>query len=370
MIITIPGYCLGYRIASLAKCDDVGNNLLIQKLDVLKLSENALTLMPQNTLVSDDAEVLYKFNCCDDYDVFEISEGGQAYQYYSNESEDNSFLITGKCNSNCIMCPATENMRRKGRTSSIDNLLKIVNHIPSDVMHLTITGGEPFLVGTDIFTLFEAMKNKFVYTGFLLLTNGRVFAKAEYCLRLAESLPQQTVIGIPLHGYDPQSHDTVTQTQDSFLQTTVGLKNLLALGMNIELRVVISNITAPYLEKIAKLIIHEFYGIKSVKFIGLEMLGNAAINSNIVWIPYMQAFKSARNAILLLVNRGIDVGIYNFPLCSVEKSFWPICLKSITDYKVRYSDKCNCCVVRDACGGLFAGTYRLAECDLKPVVEE
>lgn len=60
-------------------------------------------------------------------------------------------------------------------------------------------------------------------------------------------------------------------------------------------------------------------------------------------------------------------GCYNFPLCAVDREFWPICAKSITGYKVRFPESCGICAVRDACGGLFTGSYRLAKGDVTPI---
>lgn len=369
MIIQIPDYIGGYRIASLARCDTTARMLSLQKLDVLFVGKDSLILMPENTVITKDNETLDKFLNCNDYDVFEISDDGLAYLFYSNEREDNVFIVSEKCNSNCIMCPATEKSRRNGTTYSINNLLKVVNHIPCDAKHITITGGEPFVAGREIFLLFESMKYKFNETQFLLLTNGRIFSLTDYCQKLTDTLPVKSIVGIPIHGYNEQTHDYVTNTPGSFRQTTVGIENLLSFGFQLEIRIVISRITAPYLIKIAKHIINNYSGRFNVKFIGLEMLGSAVKNAKTIWISYEEAFLSAREAIDILINGEIDVGLYNFPLCTVDRNYWHICHKSISSHKVRYKEKCNNCVVMDACGGVFVGSLRFVNGSLKPILE-
>ena len=95
------------------------------------------------------------------------------------------------------------------------------------------------------------------------------------------------------------------------------------------------------------------------------MLGSAFINQNEVWIKYSEAFQCSKEAIKLLIKNGIDVALYNFPLCAVEKEYHYICCKSITDYKIRYNIECDQCRLKDACGGVFAGTLKMAEKDFK-----
>ena len=370
MVIRLRDYRHGHRIVSLAKCEDTLGHLKEENLDTIYLCGGRLMLLPENVVLSTAPETMEAFSQCDDYDVFEIDDRGTAYLYYNNESTDNAFVVTGKCNSNCLMCPSSEGSRRAASTARVDDLLQIINHIPSDAAHLTITGGEPFLLGKDIFRFFEALRNKFTQTGFLLLTNGRIFSIPEYCDLLRQTLPPQTILGIPIHGHNAAVHDGITQAEGSFQQTFIGLKHLLAQGFRIELRIVVSRMTADFVDKIADLIAAEFPGVETVKIIGLEMLGNAAKNQDQVWMPYPAAFQKSKAAIMTLVSAGVDVELYNFPLCAVDKEFWPICAKSISDYKVRFAERCNSCELKDACGGIFAGTYRLAKDDVRPIGEQ
>lgn len=367
MIIPLYHYRSGYRIASLAKCEETLRILQAQGLDALFLQEGSVVLYPDEERLFPDEQGVQRLAECDDYDVFEIEENGRAFRYYDNESDDNAFVVTAKCNSNCVMCPSSETCRKNGATASVEHLLQIVNHIPSDAVHLTITGGEPFLLGRGIFRFLEALRNKFPDAGFLLLTNGRIFSIPDYCDLLKQTMPPQTLLGIPLHGYDAATHDSITQAPGSFDETVAGLKHLLARGFHVELRIVVSKITAEYMDALADRIVRDFPTVETVKFMGLEMLGNAARNRDRIWLPYAQAFEKSRNAIRRLILAGIDVGIYNFPLCAVDQEFWPICAKSITGYKVRFPESCGICAVRDACGGLFTGSYRLAKEDVTPI---
>ena len=120
----------------------------------------------------------------------------------------------------------------------------------------------------------------------------------------------------------------------------------------------------------AEYIVHHFKGVFCVNFIAMEMMGNAVKNKNILWEDYSVLFQKAKRAIILLVQNGVDVQLYNFPLCTVEKGFWSIAVKSITDYKIRYMEACDSCRVKSICGGFFYSTKQLMCPKVYPVGDE
>lgn len=367
MIIKLSEYDGKYRVVSLAKDEKTKDILIERNIKVAFLSNDELIFLPEEYIIKLDDAALRLFSESCNYDVFEIAATGNAYKYYDNNSIDNAILVTNKCNSNCIMCPTAEAIRKGNEQYTGKELVNIAKHIPSDAPHITITGGEPFLIKKDMFELLQYLKMNLPDVSYLLLTNGRAFCSVEYSKLFAQTSPSDLQIGIPLHGYNSKTHDYITQTPGSFCQTFKGIKNLLALGAKVELRIVVSKLNADYISNICELIGDEIPNVQCVKFIGLEMTGNAARNKDIVWLDYKTAFSAFEDGMNLLIKSGIDVGIYNFPLCAVNKRYWNICEKSISGYKVRYADACDRCVVKDACGGMFSGTIRLAKNNISPV---
>lgn len=123
------------------------------------------------------------------------------------------------------MCPSPDLFRKSGENTGVETLIEIARHIPEDAPHLTITGGEPFMIGKDIFRFMEFLRDKFEYTEFLLLTNGRVFALDAYTHRFKETAPENIIVAIPVHGSSKQIHDSITQVDGSFEQTIQGIKS-------------------------------------------------------------------------------------------------------------------------------------------------
>jgi len=367
MGLKIHNYQGGYRIVSLAFDEETKNDLLSNEdLEVISVSGDSATLYPKRELIIvDEMKQLLEMN---NYDVCEVWPDGRIFRCYDVCSIDNYFFVTGKCNSNCIMCPSADYSRKNGNVADIPKLIDIAKHIPSNAVHLTITGGEPFVAGEELFTFIEYLKEKFVKTEFLFLTNGRIFAVDSFVKSFSKNIPDNSILGIPVHGSCREIHDAITQTKGSFDQTISGIKKLLEEKIRVELRIVVSAINKDDISNIARLIVNEIPKVSYISIMAMEMTGSAFVNRDKVWIPYSEAFLAVREAVNILLNYGIDVKLYNFPLCSVKKEYWTLCEKSISPDKVRYSRKCRECTEKYSCGGVFNGTMVLAEEGLKPII--
>ena len=362
MKLKVQNYTGPFRVFSLALDEKTKADLTAEDVDFLYISPNAAEVFPDNMVLSRDPSLLNQFRSCNNYDVFGISEDGTVFRYYDDSSVENAFFITEKCNSNCVMCPSPDFSRKRGNSMEIEDLITIASHIPSDTAHITVTGGEPFMIGKSIFRLFDYCKEKFINTEFLILTNARIFAVNEYCELLKHSIPLHSMVGVPIHGSCAEIHDSLTRVDGSFKQTMIGLQRLHSLGIPIEIRVVVCKANLKDLETIARLISSQFNKVDHVSIMAMEMTGNAFLNADMLWVPYRESFKYIRPAINLLINAGIDVRLYNYPLCTVEPENRLICAKSISSWKIRYTPKCEVCSIKESCGGIFAGSYRL-ECD-------
>lgn len=368
MIVRLENYHGKYKIVSLALNQTAREDLLKDEIEFVYISENDIRLYPEDVVVSKDKNIIEKLKNAHDYDVYELWGNGKFSEYYDDSSLDNYFFVTGKCNSNCIMCPSPDISRQKGGNTSVDTLIEIAKHIPTDAPHLTITGGEPFMVGPDIFRFFEFLRKKFECTDFLLLTNGRIFAVDSYVKRFVEKAPKNSMVAIPIHGSTEDIHDMITQSNGSFNQTKLGIKKLLKAGIHVELRIVVSRLNEDDIHNIAQMISDELSEVDYVSIMAMEMTGSARVNQDKVWISYVEAAQVAEAAALVLIENGIDVKLYNFPLCTVKKEYWTLCEKSISPDKVRYAETCENCKMKNACGGVFAGTMPMEKGELRAII--
>lgn len=316
-------------------------------------------------ILNDDANVL--FEKYSNRDVLSIDNLGIVYEQYKDTSSDNAIVTTLQCNSNCFMCPCSENSRKLSGISTLEEMQEIIRYIPRSAKFLTITGGEPTLLKDDFFCLLKILQYEFDETRFLLLTNGRAFADYRFTERFIECIPNNIRVGIPIYGYNEETHDKITQTKGSFKQAVIGIHNLLHYNIETEIRIVLTKQNIDNMERIARYIIKYFRGIACVNFMGLELMGNAVKNKEEVWLPYDEAFLKSKKAIRLLIANGIDTQLYNFPLCAVESSYWELCAKSISDYKVEFSEECLECDLKEICGGVFDSTKRVINFKGNPI---
>jgi His-Xaa-Ser system radical SAM maturase HxsC len=361
-------YQSGHKVVSVSRNKEVFQDLLESGLDFLHFESCQIFLYPQRTelhLESNNMEALYGL---DNYDICEIFEDGYMDFRFDASRADQTFFVTGRCNSGCIMCPSADAERKKGEIIPLSTLLLYGYHLPDNLEHITVTGGEPFMLRQDLFTFLAFLKRKFPQTDVLILTNGRIFSVPAYVTQLKEAITDRYILGIPVHASCSQIHDEITQASGSFIQTIQGIKNLLEMQIRVELRIVVSAVNAADLENLAWMIVHELPSIEYVSIIAMEMTGNARINAKRVWISYKESFDYLKRPILILLEHGIDVKLYNYPLCTVPKEFHTLCEKSISDYKIRFKKECDACALKDACGGIFAGTWKLEQDELRPII--
>ena len=201
-----------------------------------------------------------------------------------------------------------------------------------------------------------------------MLTNGRIFAVDSYVERFVEKSPKNSIVAIPIHGSTTNIHDMITQSNGSFNQTKIGIKKLLKAGIHVELRIVVNRLNKDDIHNIAQMISDELSEVDYVSIMAMEMTGSARVNQDKVWISYVDAAQVAEDAALVLIENGIDVKLYNFPLCTVKKEYWTLCEKSISPDKVRYAETCENCKMRNACGGVFAGTMSMEKGELRAII--
>lgn len=357
-----------YKLAVAAHSEELANQILSYGKNVLLCDEKKAVLldiasMKKITVGGRDTSEFFG-----DLDVAEYRNDKSVYKVYEHGSIDNTIVLSEKCNSSCIMCPYSDNFRKNAVNVSPERIIDEINYISSYPEHLTITGGEPTLIGEGLFEIMSLLNNRFPDTAYLFLTNGRIFSDEAYFNRFAQTIPNDICFAIPIYGDSPETHDRITRADGSFSEAVMGMQRLMKSDIKVEIRIVVSRLNYNNLANIARFICKYLNRAFVVNFVGLEMCGNAARNREEVWVDYFDAFLHMKDAIDILCRKNINVGIYNFPLCSVAEEYWHLCKNSISGYKIVYYEQCEGCAVREMCGGIFRSTFILEKPEVKPVI--
>ena len=159
------------------------------------VEQSRVTVWPDGTQLQFPANDMEQLQFLNNYDIIEVMEDGFLLRLYDDASNENIIFVTGRCNSNCIMCPSPTISRKKGEHTPLSSMLALAERLPSDVGHLTITGGEPFLAGEGLFQVLSLLKQNCPNTEYLILTNGRALAIKQYQSMLEQSVPSMTQTG-------------------------------------------------------------------------------------------------------------------------------------------------------------------------------
>jgi len=246
-------------------------------------------------------------------------------------------------------------------------LTAIVDLLPDDLEHLTVTGGEPTIVPERLFAVLRQRALRARDSHCLLLTNGRMCCYSDFAEELAAALGGRSTVSVPVHGPDAALHDEITRAQGSFDQTIAGIHKLLALGVSAEIRVVVSQRNYDRLQEIAQFIASAFPEVQRVIFVTLEMMGNAAKNRARVWVDYEVLRGPVVRAAAILLAARIPVVFYNFPLCHLPRDFRALAQQSISAHKVEFPVECSACALMESCSGFFSPTLRRMKPKVIPV---
>ena len=363
----IPGYDGISRLCIVSRTQKTTEDLLNRNASVLFVQDDSIVFLPDSVRLPLETVSQSRLSLLREFDIVEIGPQGVLYRSFANEEPDATLFMGGGCNSNCIMCPASDTERKKAFAYQRETLLKYIDFLPDDLEYLVITGGEPTLNPALFLEALECVQHKFPYTNVLLLTNGRSFSNRSFFDETYQRLPNRFRVAIPIHGANAAEHDAITQAEHSFEQTMQGIQRFLRASVPVEIRVVVTKANAGSLLSIADLISRHFPQCLCVNFIGLEPRGNCAKNFDQVFITYSDSFRASRPAIDYLIACGINVGLYNYPLCHIDKNYWSLACQSISSYKNVFLEACDVCAVKDICTGFFTAAKHIAHPTAFPV---
>ena len=282
-------------------------------------------------------------------DVVVINTQGEIVFVYEIASKHNAIMATERCNHRCVMCPQPPILQEIEKTPFNLHLISLFD---KNTCEIGITGGEPTLIGDNLFVLIKHIQKKLPKTAVSILSNGVKFANREYAMELAKCHHRDLQIDIPLFSDIAEEHNRIVGA-NTFYKTVQGLYNLALFHQRIGLRIVVHKQTYKRLPQFADFIYHNFPFVSQVAFMQMETVGLAKENINDLWIDPYDYNVQLREAVLLLADRGMKPYIYNAQLCILPEDIRRYAQQSISDWKDIYLPECDGCSLRGKCAGFF-----------------
>lgn len=313
--------------------------------------------------------VAHELNHLSEHDIIAIAPSGDhAFVLWRNNSPSNTLLLTERCDNYCIMCsqPPKEADDSYLLLQAFD-VVTALRETPVEFPILGITGGEPTLYGDGFVELLRHISAELPTFEVHVLSNGRRFADEAFCAEIQQVISDRVVFGIPVYGTTAEEHDAIVGADGAFVETIVGIHNLVELGALVEIRVVLQQRLMGRLNAIAEFIARNLPGTVQVALMGLELMGFARSNFDKVWIDPVDYSRELKSATRLLAANGCNPRIFNHPLCVLPPEIRRFAVSSISDWKREFDSTCDPCAVKQDCGGFFASATRGMSRGVRPL---
>lgn len=279
------------------------------------------------------------------------SRSGVIKSVLSARSDANTLLLTEQCENRCLFCSQPPN--ELADTELYIDATNALLHF-NTLGLVGLSGGEPTKNSRAFLNLLETLHAFGNKTELHILSNGRNFSDKIFTRRVTEAIDRRSVFwGIPLYGHKPSLHDMLVGSSGGFKDTVQGLAHLCEFGQFVELRIVPISQNITFLHLIILFLASNFSHIKLVSIMNLEPKGYGRMNFNTLHVPVRDQNKYLRKSIDIGKQYGIEVRLFNYPLCLLDSEIRPFAAKSISDWKNYYPDQCLDCEIKDQCGGFF-----------------
>lgn len=303
-----------------------------------------------------------------DGDVVKIFPAGRIFRLWDVESFHNCIFVTGACNFRCWMCPqppVVDNPAQHEENLRILGLLR-----PEYVKMIGITGGEPTLFTSRLVDYYNVINRKFPSARVEVLTNGSLLSDFNRAKQLALAAPYDICYCVSLHGDTADLAESVMRTPGGWDKAVQGVMNLARLQQEVELRFVLTKHNVRYVKDVALFFYRNFPFVAHIAFMGQEIIGDAEGNLKEVWVEPKEYVQDLAEAVLFLASVGMNVSIYNLPLCLLPENVRRFAARSISDWKQGYRSECEGCQERSSCCGFFTTSRDFVPKGIKPIKQK
>jgi len=256
-------------------------------------------------------------------------------------------FVTPVCNNRCLMCCAPVDAAKMREHPPFEEYTKKEIDELTNVREVYLTGGEP-TTSPHIFRVIRYIKSRHPGAVVNMVTNGRMFSYMNFAKRMSTLGINKIVTEI--HGPSADLHDRITRADGSFAQTVAGIKNLVSLNQNVELRTIVHRMNYERLPEIASFIAKNLKGVNCVVIFPFNIVSHAVKNLEKLDVTYSEIVPYCCRAAELLESSGFTAELFHTPFCVVDRKYWKF-IRGVTAeaYKISLLDECGKCTKKGEC---------------------
>jgi His-Xaa-Ser system radical SAM maturase HxsC len=284
-----------------------------------------------------------------DNDVVMILPGRSiAHRLIRSASRHNTLLVTEQCDQLCVMCSQPP---KPFHNDLFRPFFEACLLAPRDAV-IGISGGEPLLHKARLFDFLFMVHLNRPDLHFHILTNAQHLEEADVDF-LRQLDHSKITWGVPIYASTAEIHDRIVGKLGAYATLQKGLTVLARSGASIELRTVVLRSNLDALAALARTIAKRFGYCTVWAIMQLENIGYGRKNWQLEFVDSSNDFAAVKAGIDVALAFGVDVALYNFPLCTVPSGYRVYCCPSISDWKQKFLPECDHCTARQACCGFF-----------------
>lgn len=273
---------------------------------------------------------------------------GTAHRWIRARSLHNTLVVTERCDQLCVMCSQPP----KKHHADLFNYLKTAALLAPQGVEIGISGGEPTLYKRELFDLLSTVLAARPDLRFHVLTNAQHFTEGDLTV-LHDPVFRSVCWGVPLYAANADAHDTIVGKEGAFESLSASFALLLRAAASVELRTVVMRPNLELLPDLAWYVSTHLSFVHTWALMQLENIGFARMRWNELFADHSIDFAPIASAMDIALSRGINVQLYNCPLCTVPPQYRVMAGCTISDWKRRYVAACAPCSERTNCSGFF-----------------
>ena len=262
-------------------------------------------------------------------------------------SRANTIVLTEECDQLCVMCSQPP---RSMRYDHMELYRRAIELAPTGSV-IGISGGEPTLLRSQLFDLLLWASKSRDDIAFHILSNAQHFDAGDQ--PKLKALGPTVLWGVPIYAADARLHDSIVGKVGAHARLLESMQLLSEAGAQVELRTVVLRTNWLALPDLADFVVTHLPDVRCWALMQLERFGYGKLNWKAIFADTSVDFSQLSIALSVASAAGLDVRLYNFPLCSVPADFRGVAHASISDWKQKYLAFCAQCTQRGNCGGFF-----------------